>query len=68
MDKPEYRQAKNACYCRACDKEMKKGKDWGVFFYSFRNCGQHISLCESCVVKMHKLILDAVPKEVKLAA
>lgn len=62
-NKPEYRLAKNTCYCRSCDKEMKKGKDWGIFMYSFRNRGQNICICEDCVVKMHKLIVDSPPKE-----
>jgi hypothetical protein len=31
--------------------------------HTFRNCGQKISICKDCVFKMHKLILDAVPKE-----
>jgi len=65
MQKPEYRQAKNTCYCRACDRKMLKNVDWGAFFYSFRNCGQHISLCRKCVLEMAKIV-DLPPECVKL--
>lgn len=62
-DNTEYRLAKNTCYCRSCDKEMRRNVDWGIFMSTFRNCGQKISICKDCVFKMHKLILDAAPKE-----
>ena len=52
---PEYRFAKNTCFCRACDRVLRKGEDKAVYFYSFRNQGMHVIICPKCVEQLYNL-------------
>ena len=56
MYEPEYRLARQDCVCRACSKDMVKGKDSGVFWYSIRNSGMNIIICEDCVKRLNKMV------------
>ena len=58
MSKPEYRNAERNAYCRVCDRIVVKGSPV-VFFYSWRNRGQNINICPTCVKQLYNLL----PKE-----
>lgn len=55
MAKPEYRQAQRDANCRVCDKEVSRGTE-AVFWYSYRNRGQHIVICPNCVETLYNLL------------
>ena len=55
MNKPEYRKAERDAFCRVCDNVIKRGED-AVFWYTFRNRGQHICICPSCVEGLYDLL------------
>ena len=54
----KFRLAKRDCYCRGCDKVLKRDTDMLLATYSFRNRGQYIYFCVDCVKEMNKLIED----------
>lgn len=53
--KAEYREAQRDANCRLCDNEISKGM-MGVFWYSYRNRGQHIVICPSCIKVLNNLL------------
>lgn len=63
MNIPEYRLAKQAAYCRVCDRALLKGIDYMVSWYSHRNRGQNIHICPECVKTLNMLIPDKEEKE-----
>lgn len=56
MSKIEYRPAQRVCFCRGCDKEIQPNTENIITFYSFRNRGQYIHICEKCVTIFNGLI------------
>ena len=59
--KPVFRFAERKSWCRVCNKELSKGKDKAVFWYSSANRGMHIIICESCVKGLSRLV-DNTPE------
>ena len=58
------RKAKNNCYCRGCDKELKRDIDEVIYTYSIRNRGQNIIFCLSCALRIGKLASSLSKEEV----
>ena len=56
MSNLNFRKAKRDCFCRGCDRLLEKNLDDLVSTYSFRNRGQHIYFCISCVREMFRLL------------
>jgi hypothetical protein len=51
----EHRKSERDCFCRGCDKKIKRNSEDIIYTYSFRNKGQSIIFCEDCVQEMFKL-------------
>jgi uncharacterized protein YlaI len=58
MNDIKFRLAKADLYCRGCDREVKRNKEWVIATYSFRNRGQHIYFCYDCAKKISDLITN----------
>ena len=54
-DEIERREAQRTCFCRGCDKELKKGTEI-VYTYSIRNRGQSIIFCLDCAKIIGELV------------
>lgn len=56
----QYRVAKQDGHCRGCDTLIsKKDEDQAFYFYSFRNRGQSIILCDECVSHMYHVLVNS---------
>jgi hypothetical protein len=56
FEEMQFRVAQRDCYCRGCDKQLKRNVDSGIFMYSMRNRGQNIMICVDCVKSMNTLV------------
>ena len=52
----ELRKAERDCYCRFCDKKIKRNTEEVIAHYTYRNTGQHIFICKECIEKSTELI------------
>lgn len=63
MSSPEYRLAEQTAHCRVCDREIIRKQDYMVSWYSFRNRGQNIHICPSCVKTLYYLLPEEIRNE-----
>lgn len=50
-----FRVTERDAMCRGCDKIIKRHEEKVIAFHTYRNRGQHIYICDDCLLKMFKL-------------
>ena len=56
VTEPKYRLAEQTACCRVCDKSIQRKVDYMVSWYSFRNRGQNIHICPTCIKTLYYLL------------
>ena len=56
----EYKKAQRDCFCRGCDKVIKRDTEKVIKFYSSRNRGMNIIICDKCVHEINNLLLENI--------
>lgn len=59
-EKINFRPSERTAYCRGCDKKIEPNTEKIIAFYSFRNRGQSIIICQKCVKEMSQLINNSI--------
>jgi len=58
FNKLEFRQTKQDCHCKSCDRVIKRNTEKVIVFTPFRGHSDTVHICLNCINNINKIIQD----------